>query len=92
MGVATLLYLLVVDSKEFYSSNITAHAVSSVYRSDAMMVEIFCQSQKWDFQGVVAGLVSKVNFEGLYPKIVSTLLNSSRRMKTIHARKTQTVI
>ena len=60
--------------------------------SAAMMVKIFRPSQKRDLRGVVAMLVSKVNFKGLHPKIVSPLLNASRQMKKMRAIKTQTVI
>ena len=41
---------------------------------------------------VMAVLVSKVNFKGLHPKIMSPLLNASRKMKKMHAVKTQTMI
>ena len=41
---------------------------------------------------VMAVLVSKVNFKGLHPKIMSPLLNASRQTKKMHAVKTQTVI
>ena len=60
--------------------------------SAAMIVEIFRPSQKRDLRGVVAVLVSKVNFKGLHHKIVSPLLNASRQMKNMRAVKTQTVI
>ena len=41
---------------------------------------------------VMAVLVSKVNFKGLHPKIMSPLLNASCQTKKMHAVKTQTVI
>ena len=60
--------------------------------SSAVMVGIFRPSQKWDLHGVVAVLVSKVNFKGLHTKIVSPLLNASRPMQKMHSVKTQTLI
>ena len=41
---------------------------------------------------VMAVLVSKVNFKGLHPKIMSPLLNANCQMKKMHVVKTQTVI
>ena len=60
--------------------------------SDAKTVEIFGPPQTWGLNGVVAVLVSEVNFKGVSPKIVSPFLNASRQMKIMHARKTQKVI
>ena len=62
MGVVALMYLGLAASKAFSSPNITAHTVSSVSRSSAVMVEIFRPSQKRDLRGVVAVLVSEVIF------------------------------
>ena len=42
--------------------------------SSAMMVEIFCPSQNRDLRGVVAVLVSEVNFERLTPKNIVAIL------------------
>ena len=60
--------------------------------SDAKMVEKFGPSQKRYLRGVVDFSVSKVDFKGLQPKIVLPFLKSSRRMKFMHACKTQMVI
>ena len=62
MGIAAIVYLLLTESKEIYSTNITLHAVSSVARYATTTVEIFRPSQKWDLCGVVAVPVSEANF------------------------------
>ena len=75
-----------------YLANKTEHKVPSISGSDEMMVEISRPTQKWDLSGRVAVLVSRVNFKGLRPKIVSPLLNASCWMKTMHACKTKILI
>ena len=79
-------------SKVLKSANITAHSVPSVARSSVTVVESFRPSQNQDLRGVVAGLVSGVNFKVLHLKIVLPFLNASRQMKIMHAHKNQTVI
>ena len=79
-------------SKLLSSVNTTVYAVSSEAKSAATIVKIFCLPQNRDLHGMVDVSMSKVNFKGIHPKIVSPLLSSSHQMKTMHARKNQMVI
>ena len=88
MDVAALVSLVLVGSKAFILDDITTYAVSSVARSVMTAV----RQKSVTFAEWWLCWCPKRIFKGLQPKMVSPFLSASRRMKTMHARKSQMVI